>query len=146
MEVRGHGYNERVGESRFVIQMPQPGLTIDEVKESYLQQHRSHGNDLDFLMMSLWLHIAGFYSESMKFALKVRTSVVDAKDFLVTANKDASHAAFIAANERARPLFEQAAFDIEGKVEGSQTMTAYVELLERMRNDPDLMGSCCGDL
>ncbi len=62
------------------------------------------------------------------------STVVEALDEV---DKPTAQAAFLAASDRARPLFEQAALEIEGIVENSHTMATYRMVKEVLLSDPN---------
>lgn len=96
-----------------------------------------HGNDLDLLSQSMLLIEAGYYREALGFALRVQPSSPQVEELPTTVDKATAQAAFIAGHERARPLYEQAAREIEGKTDGSSTMDAYYAGLEMLRTNSD---------
>ena len=110
--------------------------TVEEVLESYREQHTAHGNDLDLLAQAMMLIQAGHYREAVAFASQVQPPSPVSDEPPATVDLPTAQAAFLAAAERARPLHEQAAFEIEGRVEGSVTMAHYFQTLEVLRSDP----------
>lgn len=112
-------------------------VTVEEVLEDYQQNGTQHGNDIDLLMQSMMLIEAGHYQEAMQLALKVLPPSSGVDELPETVDRPTAQAAFLAANERARPLFEQAALDIEGKIEGSDTMATYLMATENLKRNPN---------
>lgn len=112
------------------------GLSVDEVLEEYQANYPKHGNSLDLLNQSMLLIQAGHYREAMELASRVMPISPNPEPLPDQVNKSQAQAAFLSANERARPLFEQAALEIEGVVEGSQTMAAYWRSMELLKDDP----------
>jgi hypothetical protein len=126
-----------MSESMSSFIMRTPSGTVEEVLEDYRQNYHRHGSDLDLLAQSMMLIQAGHYREGMKFALQACSPSPIIEEPPEVVDKAAAQATFLAGAERARPLYEQAALEIEGKVEGSQTMGAYFEVLAMLKNDPN---------
>ena len=83
----------------------------------------------------------------MGYAIQVEPASSSPPVLPETVDRDTARAAHIAAAERAKPLFEQAAVEMEGNVEGGYVMTFYFEMLEGFRNGsgwnwaPDLVST-----
>ncbi|RYZ86214.1 MAG: hypothetical protein EOP06_14915 [Proteobacteria bacterium] len=112
-------------------------VTPEEVLNEYRQQFTQHGNDLDFLTQAMLLIEAGHYQESFEFSSRVQPSSPRVEETPDTVDKITAQSAFIAALERAKPLHEQAALEIEGKTESSITMNTYFSVLESLKSSPD---------
>jgi hypothetical protein len=108
------------------------GVTADEVIEDYWQSFTPHGNDLDLLTQSMLLLEAGHYRQALELAVRVQPESGVAEDLPNDVDKHAAQAAFVSAAERAHPLYEQAALEIEGKVDGSSTMMNYFVMLNML--------------
>lgn len=111
--------------------------TVEQILDEYRRQRTPHGNDLDDLNQSMALIQAGHYREAMMLAQRVQPSSAITVEPTTFVDKSVAQAAFLAAAERARPLFEQAAMSIEGEIEDSRTMLNYSMLLEMLKNDPN---------
>ncbi|GEM_PF-5134730 len=80
---------------------------------------------------------SGYYRESLELTSRVQPGGSALEAVPDDVDQATAQAAFIAAFERARPLYEQAAFEIEGEIEGSSTMARYNLGLEMLRENPD---------
>ncbi len=123
--------------SKIVSLMFVEGLTAEEVIEIYRQHRTQHGNDLDLLNQSMMLIQTGHYREATKLALRVEAPSSTVEEVFDEVDKPTAQAAFLAASDRARPLFEQAALEIEGIVENSHTMATYRMVKEVLLSDPN---------
>jgi hypothetical protein len=111
--------------------------TVEEVLENHRRQFPKHGNDLDRLQESMALIQAGHFREAMKLALQVLPSTTNVEETPDSVDRPTAQAAFLEAHERARPLYEKAAYEIEGRIDDSVTMSTYLMMLEHLRSDPN---------
>lgn len=127
-----------MSEGAYVNRFRSPvGLSVDEVLHEFREHYAKSGNDLDLLRQALLLLEAGHYREAMEFASRVQPISPTSESVPIHVEKAQAQAAFLSANERARPLYEKAALELEGVVEGSQTMAAYWMATEMLKNDPN---------
>lgn len=105
----------------------------DNIVADYDQYGQQHGNDLDFLAKANILFMQEHYLESINLSRQVLPPQVPDKTPSEFVNKAIALATLIAAIERALPLFEQAAMDIEGHVNSSLTMSSYFAMLDGVR-------------
>lgn len=82
-------------------------------------------------------YLAEHYAESIVLSNRVMQSVTDTASVPDSVSKWTARSAFLDAFVRAKPLYEQSALDIEGIVEGSQTMRTYSELFKKLSEEAD---------
>ena len=107
--------------------------SLEEIEE-HVQGLRLIGNDLDVLNRSMTYFMAGRYDESIMLSSRVMSST-EGEEPMPENSEAAARTAFLDAAVRAKPLYEQAAREIEGVAEGSQTMKAYYDILEKLTHD-----------
>lgn len=116
------------------------GMTTKEILEDFGPNHTPIGNDIDLLGQVSMLVQAGHYREAMQMALLVQPVAGISEELPEQVDYEFAKNSYLAASERARHLYEQTAFQIEGKVEGSVTMDVFDTVMAQIRASKDRWG------
>ncbi len=121
-------------EDSYKIKMPSPGMDKHELEE-VAGAFGIAGNDLDLLTRSMVHLMAEQYYESLVFSTQVMPQKPGHHPVPSEISQAAARDAYLKALVRAKPLYEQMAKTIEGTVEGSQTIKAYIEAVRRLTEE-----------
>lgn len=109
------------------------GGTAEEMIAEYVAQTPLNSG-MEILNLSLVLIMGGHYREAMTYAVQVEPSPTTDQGVPEIVDRDTARAAHIAAAERAKPLFERAALDMDGTTQGGYVMDFYNQMLEEFRS------------
>ena len=107
--------------------------SVDELIAAHLE-HSSldDGNSIMGLALALIGH--GHYREGISYLLNVEPPEGVELAMPAILNRETARAAYRAATERARPLYERASREMAGPAESAWVMQMYYEKLEMLKN------------
>jgi hypothetical protein len=129
-----NGLEGKAMEKTYRIKLPTPQMAKNELDE-VARAFGTVGNDMDVLTQSMVYLMAERYRESMELSSRVMPPPSGPSPIPTEVSQAAARDSYLQALVRAKPLYEQAASEIEGAAEGSQTMKAYNEVVRALTEE-----------